>query len=174
MRLYALIVAAKNPEDGNIYIYSTAFNLGSFSFFRPGSIKASFVSFCRESVALPAFASGTCHTVIHKEEYTVHIQVSKTAQMAIFAFCDSSYPKKAAFKATDEVMVAWEKKMGEEWTKYRKDENIDIGIDDILKYNDELARAQEKCDEILAIMRENMRRVLENQENLERNRCEIF
>ena len=174
MRIYALMVAAVNPTDKNAYIYSRAYNLDSFGFFARGPIKESFKFLCRESVVLPALGYGTRHTVIHEEEYTVHIQVSEIAQLAVFAFCDSSYPKRVAFKATDDVLLAFEKKNGEEWVKYQKDENIDIGIDDILKsfkdprQNDALVRAQEKSEEVKVILHENIRKLLENGQNLEK------
>jgi len=175
MILYALMVAAKHPTDGNVYIYSREYDLSSFGFFYKNTIKESFKFLCRESVALPALSYGTRHTVVHEDQFTVHILVSDKQQLAVFAFCDSSYPRRIAFKCLDEFLEAFESKVGENWTKYTKDENIDFGGLHLLlksykdpKQSDALTKAQGKTDEIKVILHENIRKLLERGENLER------
>ncbi len=174
MILYALIVAAKNPTDGNVYIYSREYDLSNFGFFYKNTIKESFKFLCRESVPLPALSYGTRHTVIHEDQFTVHILVSDKQQLAVFAFCDASYPRRIAFKCLDEFMDKFESKAGDTWSKYTKDENIDIGLASLLKsykdpkQSDALTKAQGKTEEIKVILHENIRKLLERGENLEK------
>jgi len=172
MHLYSIMVAAKHPTDGNVYIYSRDYELSSFGFFYKNTIKESFKFLCRESV--PLLPYGTRHTVVHEDQFTVHVLVSDKQQLAVFTFCDSSYPRRIAFKACDEVLELFESKVGEDWVKHTSDENIDIGISSFLKkykdpkMSDALTKAQSKADDIKIILHENIRKLLERGENLEK------
>lgn len=172
MILYGLMIAIKHPTDGNVYIYSRDYNLDSFGFFYKNSVKESFKFLCRESA--PLLPKGTRHTVMHEDQFTVHILVSDRQQAAVYAFCDSSYPRRIAFQCLNEFLEKFESKVGDEWIKYTKDENIEFGLHLIMKNykdpktTDALSRAQEKADDIKVVLHENIRKLLERGENLEK------
>lgn len=172
MLLYGLLVAAKNPNDDNPYIFSREYNIDNFGFFYKNSVKESFKFLCRESVGL--LSRGTRHTVVHEDQFTVHILVSDRNQLAVYAFCDSSYPRRIAFKCLTELLATFESKVGEDWVKYTKDENIECGIHTYLKnykdpkQSDALVSAQSKADDVKVVLHENIRKLLERGENLEK------
>ena len=175
MKLYALIAAGINPNDEKAYIYSREYELSDFSFFYRNSIKETFKFVCRESVGI--LDKGTRHTVKHEgdkqQEFYVHIQVSYKHKLAFFAFCDSSYPKRVAFKCLGEFMTQFESKVGEIWMKYIKDEKPEMGLATIMKsYTDPtkadtLTAAQKNADDIQVILHDNIKTLLERQGNLD-------
>lgn len=175
MRLYALIAAGINPNDGKPYIYSREYELSSFGFFYRNSIKESFKFVCRESVGI--LEKGTRHTVKHevddKTEIYVHIQVAYKKNVAFFAFCDSSYPKRVAFKALGEFMEKFDEKVGEKWESAVKDDKLECGVAAILKAYadptkaDALTSAQKTTEDIQVVLHENIKVLLERQGNLD-------
>ena len=68
-------------------------------------------------------------------------------------------------------MERFESKVGDDWIKYTKDENIEIGLHGILttykdpKKVDALIGTTEKAEEIKVILHENIRKLLERGEN---------
>ena len=173
MILYGLVLAAKNPTDDNVYIYSRDYDLNEFGFFYRNSTKESFKFLCRESLGL--LSKGTRHTVVHEDQFTVHIQVSTRTQMGVYAFCDSDYPRRIAFQCLQEFLEKFEEKVGDDWIKFTKDENIDFGGLHLLlkrykdpKQFDALLKAQDKADDVKIVLHENIRKLLERGENLEK------
>jgi Synaptobrevin/VAMP-like protein len=175
MILYALMVAVQNPNDGNVYILSREYDLSSFGFFYRNSVKESFKFLCRESIPVVIKTKGSRHTVTHEDKYTVHILVSSKENLAVYAFCDSDYPRRIAYKCLEEFMQKFNSKVGSEWQKYNKDENIDFGeLPALLKtYNDpskfdKLVMAQKNADEIQVILHNTIQKLLERGEDLDK------
>jgi synaptobrevin family protein YKT6 len=102
MILYALMIAAENPTDGNVYIYSREYELGSFGYFARNGVKESFKFLCRESIPVVTQTKGSRHTVQHEDKFVVNILVFNKEKMAVFAFCDSEYPRRIAFRCLEE------------------------------------------------------------------------
>ena len=169
------MVAGVNPADENVYIYSREYELTSFAFFQRNSVKGCFKFISRETT--PLLTKGSRHTAEHKSgdaSFIVHIQVSYKAQLAYFAFCDSSYPKRVAFKCLNEFMEAFEGKHGATWTGHTKDANLLCGLSLMLKnYGDPskmdgLTEALKTTDEIKSVLHMNITRLLEKQGDLDK------
>lgn len=175
MKLYGLLVAGVNPNDEKVYIYSREYELSSFAFFNRNPIKGCFKFIGRETT--PLLEKGTRHTAEHSSSeasFIVHIQVSYSSKLAYYAFCDSSYPKRVAFKCLNEFMEAFEAKHGDTWTKYIKDENLLCGLSVLLKdyadptKKDVLTDAMKNADDIKSVLHMNITRLLEKQGDLEK------
>ena len=51
-----------------------------------------------------------------------------------FMFCEQDYPRRLAFAALGQSLALFEKQVGDNWKKFKKDENIPVeGIEEILK-----------------------------------------
>ena len=172
MHLFAIMIAAQNPTDNKPYIYSREYNLSSFGYFVKNSVKESFKFLCRES--LLALSKGTRHTVEHEKQYFVYIQVSSNSQLAAYAFCDTAYPRRIAFKMLAEAIQKFESEAGEKVVKYQTDENIDIGLSAVLKQYadpksfDRLVSAQENADKITVTLHENIEKLVDRGQNLDK------
>jgi synaptobrevin family protein YKT6 len=175
MILYALMVAALNPNDKNVYVYSREYELSSFGFFYRNSVKESFKFLCRESVPVVTKTKGSRHTVTHEDKYTVHILVSAKENLAVYAFCDSDYPRRIAYKCLEETLQKFSSSVKDGWQKFNKDENIDFGeLPAQLKaYNDpskfdKLVMAQKNADEIQVILHTTIQKLLDRGEDLDK------
>jgi len=171
MIIYSVIVASQNPSDKSIHIYSREYDLSKVGFFAKNGVKESFKFVCRESCG--TLPRGSRHTCTHETEYVIHIAVSSTSQTCAYAFCDSSYPRRIAFKMLEQVIQKFEKEVGDACFKTKGDENINIGLPAIFKQYqdpkkmDALTSAQDKADQITVTLHENIRKLLERGENLE-------
>lgn len=177
MKLYALIIAGVNP-NGNTYIYSSEYELSSLAFFSRNSIKGCFKFICRETTPLLTKGpKGARNTAEHKNtegSYTVHIQYSYAEKLAYYAFCDSSYPKRVAFKCLNECMESFEKKYDDTWSKVCKDENLLCGLNAKMKEFsdptkvDVVIAALKTTDEIKSILHKNIKELLERHGDLDK------
>jgi synaptobrevin family protein YKT6 len=175
MILYSLMVAAINPTDGNVYIYSREYDLSSFGFFARNTVKESFKFLCRESVPVVSKTKGTRHTVQHEDKYVVHILVSSYDNLAVYAFCDSDYPRRIAYKCLEECMEKFNAKVKDSWQQHLKDENIDFGVlpgllksyADPSKFN-KLVMAQKNADEVQVILHDTIKKLLDQAQDLDK------
>jgi len=171
MRIFSVIVCAQNPSDSKPYLYSREYDVESFGFFVRGKVKESFKFLARESVM--GLQKGTRHTVTHETQYMVHIQVSYKQQLAVYAFCDSSYPRRIAYRMLTDVLEKFESEAGSVFPKLLKDENIDIGLGITMKnYQDPkkfdaVLSALDKADKIQIVLHENIKMLLERGESLD-------
>lgn len=175
MRLYALIAAGINPNDNKPYILSREYDVSSFGFFERNAVRESFKFICRETVGL--LKEGTRHTVKHdaddKNEYLIHAQVSYKQKLAFFAFCDSTYPKRVAFKCINDFMGQFESQVGDAWVNMVKDEKPECGLSTLFKQysdptkGDSLTSAQKNADDIQVILHDNIKTLLERQGNID-------
>jgi len=171
MLIYSIMIAAQNPSDSKVYIYSREYNLASFGFLVKNTVKDSFKFLCRST--LLNVEKGTRHSLEHEKKYGVHIQVSGNSQLAGYAFCDTTYPRRVAFKMLNEIMAKFEKEIGSSCFKFKGDENIDIGLASFIKtYSepknfDNIIAAQDKADKIAVQLHENLEMLIERGENLD-------
>lgn len=47
-------------------------------------------------------------------------------KVGAYAFCDQDYPKRIAFAFLNAVLNAFQKKIGDEWKKYKTDESLEV------------------------------------------------
>jgi synaptobrevin family protein YKT6 len=47
-------------------------------------------------------------------------------KLGAYAFCDQEYPKRIAFAFLNAVLTAFQKKIGEEWKKFKEDQTLEV------------------------------------------------
>ena len=170
MKILAVLIGVQHP-DSSVNVQTRYYDLASVGYFYKNSVKETFKFLIRES--LPTLEKGTRHSVQH-ENYFCHIVMSSYGSIGAFLFCEQDYPRRLAFAALGESLTLFEKQVGENWKKFKKDENIPVeGIEEILKnYQDpskvdKLSQAQKNVDETKIILHENIKKLLERQGDLD-------
>ncbi|CAK75878.1 unnamed protein product (macronuclear) [Paramecium tetraurelia] len=172
MQLIAVLIAAYNPVEKKVIILTRYYELNSVGIFYRNTVKDSMKFVCRESVI--GLDKGTRHSVMHEDKYC-HIQMGYGSdKVGAYAFCDQDYPKRIAFAFLNAVLQAFQKKVGDDWKKYKEDESIEVPeIKQLFqeyqdpKNVDKVLLAQTKVDETNIILHENIKKLLERQGDLD-------
>lgn len=170
MKLIALLLAVENQTDQQVYILIREYNLSDVGFMMKNTYKDTLKFVVRES--MKGLGKGTRNTVEHQGTLC-HIQ-RHSQPIAAYAFVDKEYPVRIAYSLLQKVLNVFLEKTGETWRQVKEDTSM--SIPEIKKLFEEFQNpanvdkvflAQEKIDETKIVLHDNIKKLLENQGNLD-------
>ena len=172
MKMFALTTAGMNPNDSRIHLFTRHIDTSRFGFFESSGAKEMIKFVSRNT--LPSLKKGQRYSAADEHGFYVHAAVSYSDMFVAYAFTDSDYPRRVAYKCLEEALEAFQKKVGEAWKGQSSDNKYDCPEFEAVfkKYKDAskvdaLTIAQLKVDATEAVLVDNIKTLLERHETLD-------
>ncbi|CAB3402248.1 unnamed protein product [Caenorhabditis bovis] len=171
MKLYSVQVLHKNPENSNVKIMKTAFDLSSFSFFQRGSVQE-FMTFTGK---LLVERSGLgARSSVKENEYMCHCYVRNDGLSAV-CVTDAEYQSRVAMSCLGRVLDDFTAKVpAVQWAGIKSEKDcLYTGLPELLtkwqnpRDADPMTRVQEEVEETKIVMHNTIQSVLDRGEKLD-------
>ena len=170
-QLLLLNIMMHQPKDKKCYILSQALDLSQFGYFMANTAKQLLV--CSSRTTASRVQNGQRVSVAMDEmTYKVHAY-KRIDGLTGVAITDQQYPERIIHSLITYILIEFEKKFGNAWTKEHGDKQYDFKLIEKLltdykdPSNDKMYNIQNQLEEIKEIMNKNLSDMLDRGEKLE-------